>query len=112
VRVFVTGTAGFIGRQLVPRLERDGHHLTALLKGDEVAPRLGAARIVRGGVTRPASLAGLLDGHDAVVHLAGVIGYGRKRRHRIRVNRDGTANVTGEAVRAELDLTILRPSVI
>lgn len=100
MRVFVTGAAGFIGRRLVPRLRAAGHEPTALLQAHEPAATAAGARVVRGDITAPESLAGLLDGHDAVVHLAGAVGYGQTFAVCTRVNRDGTAHVARAAVRA------------
>jgi nucleoside-diphosphate-sugar epimerase len=100
MRVFVTGAAGFLGRRLLPRLAERGHEPTALLLPDEPAPEPVPARLVRGDITEPASLAGLLDGHDAVVHLAALVGYGQRMEACRRVNVDGTRNVARAAVAA------------
>ena len=65
MRVLVSGSSGFIGRELVKRLEAEGHEVTRLVRrlpGPGEAgwdPREGTA-------DAPA-----LEGHDAVVHLAG-----------------------------------------
>jgi nucleoside-diphosphate-sugar epimerase len=100
MRVFVTGASGFIGRRLVPALRRRGHEPTALLLPHEPEAAASGARVARGDVTDPASLAGLLDGQDAVCHLAGAVGYGQTFAVCNRVNRDGTAHVAAAAARA------------
>jgi nucleoside-diphosphate-sugar epimerase len=100
MKLFVTGATGFIGRRLLPRLSADGHQSTSLALPTEPIPACAGASIVRGDITDPASLRGLLDGHDCVVHLAGAVGYGQTMQRCLRVNRDGTANVAREAVRA------------
>ncbi|MBW2393566.1 MAG: NAD-dependent epimerase/dehydratase family protein [Deltaproteobacteria bacterium] len=100
MRVFVTGAAGFLGRRLLARLARDGHATSALLLPDEPDPGLGDARVIRGDVTEPESLAGLLAGHDAVVHLAALVGYGQRMDECLRVNRDGTRNIAAAALEA------------
>jgi uncharacterized protein YbjT (DUF2867 family) len=38
MRVFVTGATGFIGRALIPRLQRDGHAVTAWVRKRSRAP--------------------------------------------------------------------------
>lgn len=100
MRVFVTGASGFIGRRLVPELCRAGHEVTALLLADEPAASALGAAVRRGDMTDPRTLTGVLDGQHSVVHLAGAVGYGQSFERCRRLNRDGTANVAGEALRA------------
>jgi nucleoside-diphosphate-sugar epimerase len=100
VKVFVTGAAGFIGRNLLPGLARAGHETTALLLPDEAEAGLAAGCIVRGDITEPRGLESHLVGHDAVVHLAAAVGYGQTMQRCLRINRDGTRNVVHAAVRA------------
>ncbi len=100
MRVFLTGAGGFIGRNLLPRLAAEGHELCALLLPEEPAQGLGEARIVRGDITRPESLRGVMDGQQAVIHLAAAVGYGQPMDLCRRLNREGTAHVASEAVRA------------
>jgi uncharacterized protein (TIGR01777 family) len=69
MRVAVTGSHGFIGSELVAVLRRGGHDVTRVVRprpgegpgADEVAWDIGAGTIDAAG----------LEGHDAVVHLAG-----------------------------------------
>lgn len=100
MRVFVTGASGFIGKRLVPRLQADGHVVTALLLADEVAPSWRDVRIVRGDITSGTSLIGVMDGQDAVIHLAGAVGYGQTFERCNAINRDGTRHVAAESVTA------------
>ncbi|HER33846.1 MAG TPA: NAD-dependent epimerase/dehydratase family protein, partial [Halothiobacillaceae bacterium] len=92
MRVFVTGASGFIGRRLLPVLAAAEHEVTALLlPGDET--RLDAAsRIVPGDITQAESLAGLPAEHDAIVHLAGAVGYGQTFARCTQLNVVGTRN--------------------
>jgi uncharacterized protein len=67
MRIAVTGSSGLIGTALVEALEGDGHQVTRLVRGDATGPN----------ELRWAPAAGTIDaagleGHDAVVHLAGV----------------------------------------
>ncbi len=100
MKVFVTGAAGFLGRRLLPLLAREGHSPTALLLPGEPDAGLADACVVRGDITDPASLDGLLAGHDAVIHLAALVGYGQRMEHCLRVNRDGTRHVAAAALEA------------
>jgi uncharacterized protein (TIGR01777 family) len=66
MKVLVTGSHGLIASALIPRLERDGHSVTRLVRQ---APRPGELQWdpEGGAIDRDG-----LEGHDAVVHLAGV----------------------------------------
>lgn len=100
MRVFMTGASGFLGRRIAPRLRADGHVVTALLLPQETEAGVPADHVVRGDITRAESLEGTMSGQDAVVHLAGAVGYGQTFARCRSLNRDGTANVVREAVRA------------
>jgi len=101
MNVFVTGAGGFVGRTLLAKLIDAGHSATAmLLEGESTEGLEPAAKIVRADITRPASLRGVMDNHDAVVHLAGAVGYGQQWSRCIEVNVEGTRNIAEEAVRA------------
>ncbi len=102
MNIYLTGATGFLGKAIAARLLQEDHRVTALLlPGDDAALVPGCA-VVRGDVTDGQSLAGTLTGHDAVVHLAGAVGYGQTWTTCIRLNRDGTDRVAGEAVRSGL----------
>ncbi|HEX3622870.1 MAG TPA: TIGR01777 family oxidoreductase, partial [Acidimicrobiales bacterium] len=66
MKVAVTGSHGLIGSELVAELGRHGHQVTRLVRGD---PAAGEAAWDPGAGTIEAHK---LEGHDAVVHLAGV----------------------------------------
>jgi UDP-glucose 4-epimerase len=71
--VLVTGGCGFVGANLVPRLEAAGHEVRVL--DSEVLGRrehLGVFRgeFISGDIRDPAALAAALSGVEAVVHLA------------------------------------------
>lgn len=106
-RVLVTGAAGFIGRNLVPRLMARGHRVRAAYhseggEGSE-APGLEWRRC---DVTDPASLERLADGCDRVVHLAG-IPKGRGTRTLERVHATGTRNLIRAVQRGRVSRFVL-----
>lgn len=68
MRVLVTGARGFIGTALIPALEAAGH--TVRGSGRGVNPAVKDWR--QADLTAPASLAGVCDACEAVIHLAGV----------------------------------------
>lgn len=94
MRVLVTGSTGFIGRHLVPRLLDEGDEVFALARGPDERERAGVET-----VSGPSDLA-LLDEHsdwpdglDAVIHLAALMpeGTGTSGAVLMHANRDGTA---------------------
>ena len=100
----VTGAAGVMGTRLVIRLLRAGWYVRALvLPGDPLRSRIETlgCEIREGNVSDAATLGGLCDGVDTVYHLAAVI-ISHDPSLLWRVNRDGTANVLGEAVHASV----------
>ena len=71
MKVVVTGATGFVGRALVPALTAAGHQVTALTRSASHAVGLGSARIVETELENATALAPILDGQDAIIHLAG-----------------------------------------
>ncbi len=67
MKVAITGSHGLIGSALASSLEADGHEVTRLVRGQASAANEIAWNPAAGTID-----AGALEGHDAVVHLAGV----------------------------------------
>ena len=97
MNIFVTGASGFIGQAVVGRLLKKGHSVRALLLPLEPEGLAGGAAAVRGDVTKAGTLSGAMKGCQAVVHLAGSVGY-QTWENCLAINRDGTANIAAEAV--------------
>jgi len=72
MRVFVTGSTGFIGTELVKELIEAGHQVVGLTRSDAGEEQLRAvgAEVVRGDITDLESLRRGATGVDAVVNLA------------------------------------------
>ena len=105
MKVAVTGASGLIGTALVPSLTGDGHQVTRVVRG---APGPGEVRWDPAGGT--IDRAGL-EGHDAVVHLAGA-GIGDHRwtdayKAEIRESR-----VKGTTLLAETLAALERPPAV
>jgi nucleoside-diphosphate-sugar epimerase len=88
--VAVTGGSGFIGRRLIERLCRDGISVRALSRRSPIHPQTGSANldIVQGSLGDAAAIRDLLDGVEAVIHLAGLI-KARSRKAFFEVNEGG-----------------------
>jgi uncharacterized protein (TIGR01777 family) len=87
MRVFVIGATGFIGRALVPRLQRDGHTIVVWVRSPARARDLLGAdvEIVRAD-TGAAAMSAALNGCEGIVNLAGESIVGKRwtpRRRRL-----------------------------
>lgn len=75
MKVFLTGGTGFVGSEVLRQLLSAGHSVRALVREgseDKLAATDGV-EVHHGDVTDAASLAGGLQGCDAVIHLVGII---------------------------------------
>src|SRR5262249_42595125 len=99
MKVLVTGGAGYVGCILVPQLLARGHQvrvLDDLMYGGRGLLACFAHRgfeFMKGSVLDEGQVARALDGADAVIHLAGIVGYPAcKRDPRLarEVNLEGT----------------------
>ncbi len=113
MRIFLTGSTGFIGQALVRAMRRRDWAVAALVRDRSGAPAQWLARqgctVVAGDVTRPQGLAQAMAGADAVVHNAGVYELGADAKSRVRmqeVNVAGTDNVLGAASEAGIPRTV------
>ena len=81
MRILVTGGAGYVGSTLVPMLLEQGHRVRVVdaLKfgGAGLLPCCQSRHfeLMKGDVCDPAAMKKALDGMDAVVHLAAIVGY-------------------------------------
>ncbi|HST68378.1 MAG TPA: NAD(P)-dependent oxidoreductase [Solirubrobacterales bacterium] len=112
MKVLVTGAAGYVGGELVDELLAAGHEvrgLDVLLHGQEdVAARLDSLGVdLRRGDIRDADLRrGALEGVDAVVHLAAIVGdpaCGRDPELSNSVNVEGTRELVADAKAAGVE---------
>ena len=85
MKVAVTGSSGLIGSALVERLQREGHQVTRVVRHADPAPGEITWDPQRGRIDAVG-----LEGHDAIVHLAGESLMGvwtREKMARIRESR-------------------------
>jgi len=103
MKILVTGGTGQVGSSVVNALAARGEEVRCLvLKGVSLELLDGLpVDIVEGDVTVPESLPSIVRGMEAVVHVAGIISYWRKKHTLMqRVNVDGTRNLLEAAVKA------------
>lgn len=112
MKIFITGADGFIGSRLVERLVVLGHDVTAMAQYNSFGSGgwldrcneqvTGKYRLVLGDVRDESFMAGALDGHEVVLHLAALIGipysYVAPRSY-VDTNVVGTLNVLQAALR-------------
>ncbi len=100
MHVFLTGASGFVGAYILRELLKQGHTARCLLRDPsvELAATDGVEK-VKGDVTNPKSLTGLLRGCDAVIHLVGIIDEKPSKGITFEaIHYEGTKNIVNEAV--------------
>ncbi|RJO68370.1 NAD-dependent epimerase/dehydratase family protein [Nocardia panacis] len=97
MKVAVTGAAGYLGTNLLPRLVARGHEVVAI---DRLAPTGSDPSLtwVSGDVLDPASMRTALDGAEIVYHLVAVITLAEKNDLAWRVNTEGVRVVAEAAL--------------
>lgn len=98
-KVFLTGGAGFVGRNIINSLV--DHPMRVLVRDRRSASDFAkpGIEVVEGDVTKPETLRGVMDGCDAVIHLVAIISEEGNATFDT-VIRQGTVNVVHEAKRA------------
>ncbi len=66
----ITGATGFVGSAVLAEALAQGHRVKALARREQ--PALGGVEWVRGDLNDQAALAALIQGADAVIHVAGL----------------------------------------
>lgn len=89
--VAVTGATGFLGRHVVAALAAQGFRIRLLARREPIDNSWGdlVPDVVLGSLSDRAALGRLVDGADAVLHLAGAI-KARDDAEFLAVNRDGS----------------------
>lgn len=100
--ILITGGNGLLGHHLIPALQDGGHTARVLVLPNEDASFLEerGTMVVRGDITQPHTLTQAVDGVEAVLHLAGMMGVWRPIADYHAVNVLGTENVCRAALAA------------
>lgn len=116
MRVMITGSTGFVGSHAVRAVLAAGHEVRLLVRSaSKVDDVLGAglidpADVVVGDMTDPVAVADALDGCDACLHTAAVVGVSGGSGD-LSKNTDGARTVLGQAVAAGCDPVIYTSTV-
>ncbi len=94
--ILVTGGRGFIGSNVVHRLHERGEQVRVLTRYPERAAFPPGVVTVRGDLADGNDLARAVAGVEVVVHLAGLVGSGR-RTELMRINADGSGALAAAA---------------
>jgi NADH dehydrogenase len=117
MHVLLTGATGFVGAYVLRELLASGHTARCLMRDRSAPLRLPATdgsgdwvdaptsvERVRGDVTDPKSLQGVVRGCDAVIHLVGIIEEAPSKGVTFeRIHTEGTRNVVEAAREAEIE---------
>jgi nucleoside-diphosphate-sugar epimerase len=95
----VTGGTGFLGRHVVAALAREGWRIRMLVRREMPPAEVPSAEMVRGDLADPDALRRLVQGAQAVVHLAGLT-KARRRSEFLETNRDGSARLAAAVAAA------------
>lgn len=104
MKVLVTGGAGYVGSVLVPELLTLGHEVTVFdslrYGGHALLPlfRYNNFSFIKGNVCDAPAVESAVATHDAVVHLAAIVGYPACRKYPVdaqQTNVDGVRTVAG-----------------
>jgi nucleoside-diphosphate-sugar epimerase len=103
MEVLITGGNGLLGRHVVAALEERGDSVRVLVLPNEDASALEqrGVQVHRGDIRRPESLTAAMDGADAVLNLAGMMGVWRPIADYRAVNVTGTEHVCRAALAEE-----------
>lgn len=101
MKILVTGASGLVGNLIARRLAFEGHEVHAMTRtvGGAAHVRDLATKIEIADLTVPSTLDKAVEGIEAIVHCAGLVGSGRgAASDYIRINAEGT-NALVEAAR-------------
>lgn len=97
IKILITGATGFIGKNLVKKLIKDGQfQLRCLIRKDTDLFKNNNVELVKGDIRYPDSLKSICDGIDAVVHLSAIKHETEPKEEIYNTNVMGTKNLLAE----------------
>jgi len=113
MKIFVTGSTGFIGSGLVAKLVSEGHTIHALYRSESKIPRSLQSNGMwfKGDITDAESMEKAMAGCEAVFHTAAFAGvWHRDVREIYRLNVDATITVLKIAARVGIKRCVVTSS--
>lgn len=103
MKILLTGATGFVGSEVLKQALEAGHQVRVLARNPNQADAIvrPGVEVFHGNILSAPSLAGCMDGIDAVVHLVGIITEVSEMTFD-RVHREGTVHLLAEAKRAKI----------
>ncbi len=91
---FVTGGSGFVGRNLIGRLRKDGVEVRAIARSEKArkAVEEAGAKAVPGDLDDVAAMCAGMKGCETVYHVAAVVELAGDEKHIFEINVTGTEN--------------------
>lgn len=114
MEILVTGSTGFLARNLIPALQERGHSVRGLVLPSEDTGwlRSRGVAIYPGDVRDPATLSGPVRGTDAVVHMAALMATWAPMHVHYAIHVTGTENVCRAALAAGVQRIVHLSSAI
>ena len=102
MKIYITGATGYVGANLIPRLVKENHDVTCLVRNPEKylnSTVYQKCHLIKGDISVQDSLQGTISNMDMVIHLA-VLGHLNEKRQSFEdfytVNVLGTKNILTE----------------
>lgn len=93
-KIFVTGGAGLVGKELIAQLLDQGYHVRAMYHHKQIDLNHPLLEIIQGDLLDVVFLEDALRGIDYVYHCAALVSYDPADRFKLmKMNIEGTANV-------------------
>lgn len=96
--IAITGATGFAGRHTLTALLAEGYRVKALVRAPQRAAMPAGVEVIAGDLHTDDALSRLLEGADAIVHLAGLLA-GLRVHDYFRVNAQATVALAEAALR-------------
>jgi dihydroflavonol-4-reductase len=101
MKIAITGASGHIGANICRLLLKHHHQLKVLVHKDRRALRGLQTEEIQGSILDPKVIEKLVEGVDAVIHLAAIISIGQKQNEKeLVVNTEGTKNIVDACLKA------------
>jgi uncharacterized protein YbjT (DUF2867 family) len=102
MKVLLTGASGFVGGEILDQLLRAGHSIRVISRSEKASRSFPPnVEIFHGNIIHGPSIAGCMEGIEAVIHIVGVITEVEENTYD-RVHRIGTQNLLAETKKAKV----------